>query len=201
MGIEIWKDCDHSVIASNVIRNVSTMGISVAGSDYVSVVGNTIENQGTYGIELAASDHCTVSGNVVNGGTHGMSLSNNNDPYDVKFNTICGNTFVNCSKFGIQLYNDASGTTISGNTIQNISGDTPGRGIMLNTSGDPGTMYDVAIVGNNIFNTDGAGIWISGGAYYTLVDGNNVRTCNAAGNDGSTLVDGGTSTLLGDNIT
>ena len=110
-GISCINQCNNNTIAHNILTNQSR-AINING-DYNTIFNNTLQHHNT-GLEVNG-DHNNISENILFNNSRGLDINGalNND--------IIGNEFINCSSFGIYLWEFACNNTISDNKIINCS--------------------------------------------------------------------------------
>lgn len=215
-GIYIHQS-DHNTIADNNCEGNTTEGIHFHDGLDNTVSGNVCYNNSQNGIYVGgASLRCICSGNTCNSNTqHGMLIEQSadsaitgntcsrNDYGNITYCglyvstssrvTITGNQCSENGSHGIRLWR-SSYCTVTGNSCHNSNYRD---GIYLEGDGTVNTDYNT-LVGNTCYGNDDDGIEIVGGANANknIVLGNQL-----SGNSGTALVDGGTNTHIGHNIT
>lgn len=217
-GIRI-KDGSGNVVSYNELENMSGQGIVAEGTwgmanAPLTISNNAITNTAHNAISLAHWNGATVSGNVIDGTTIGNGIY-----LDLARNTrILDNDIKNVKNDGIHLRRGNQNTTIQGNDIQNAkNGIVLGRiGSEINSQTLIGSMgvqnpsqantissvntaiqadgaENTWIEGNVISDASFAGIELTNGTGYTIVNFNDIDDSH----DGIRLVN--TSGLIAGN--
>jgi hypothetical protein len=181
LGIEIWGDCDRSVIEDNRIDH----WLSLSGCSRVAARRNTVSDTsgdiGFIGLEVIAQD-VVVTDNLVDGGQQiGVSVSN--DAHNER--QYCGHNVIrNMVQWGAQLQGDHTGarmlyyyknqflTMQRGNPAAIYPG-ADGRGFRFN-----GNCRQVTLDGNDISRNPAEGIELGGAGLDQISIVNNNITGN-----------------------
>jgi len=120
----IDEKCNGVVITGNILRQPGDLRIK--GTMGVTITGNAFDMTRGNSIEIEESNLITISGNIFSGGpddrVYGIVMR------DVKDASISGNTMVKPLEGGIYvLGNENKYINITGNTIKNPSGKSPGE--------------------------------------------------------------------------
>lgn len=193
-GIRLGVSCNNTITGNTCYDNAWD-GIEIVSNSYRNtIVGNTISENGLYGIYVHNYSHWnTITGNTVYANGTGGTKYPGIYVWVSGANVITGNQCDGNGLHGIHLL-QASYCTISGNVCIN---QQTGDGIIV--EGDATTNSDYnSVTGNVCYNNGDDGIEIAGGAdaNKNVVAGNQLL-----GNAGTPLVDGGTNTDIGHNIT
>lgn len=176
------RDNEVSRSATSPGSNYSLLCLSGSSrSVNITISGNICQNSP---IQIYDTDYAVISNNVVNGAGFGALIGVGNG----KFATVIGNSLSNgvgTDENGVAVQgieNNASGSTIIGNTISNVAGGGidsfgPNCVIVGNTITDAGTVTSGA--SKNSFGISLASNLVDLDASGTLVAGNVVR--NSAG--------------------
>ncbi len=193
-GIVLQTNCENNTITGNTVQgNTGNLGaITVDASNNNTVTGNTVQGNTGHGIYIYnGSVNNTVTGNTcADNGQHGIYLNASDE--NVVTGNQCDDNGAGGTYHGIYVRR-SSYCTVTGNVCNNNLIDG------INVTGDATTNADYnSVTGNVCYGNGDDGIEIAGGA-----DANkNVVTGNQLlGNTGTALVDGGTNTDVGHNIT
>jgi parallel beta-helix repeat protein len=150
-AIYIWE-APNSIIEGNIINNTEWDAIVVnQTSDYTVVSNNTVTDwlSTRYCIDTYSNTHVSIIGNTCNGTANSLGGIYINQAQDT---AVSGNTIDDATGDGILLANSANSnrTTITGNVITDNGGD----GIDLGGS----SVYDITVVGNTILGNSGSAI-------------------------------------------
>ncbi len=217
INIEVNGNCTHNAITGNSCMGASAgAGIICTGTSHACTVTGNHCDTNQYGIYIESSNDCVVTGNTaISNAEDGIVLDNSNDctvtgnvstdndtgatgcsgitVWDSHRNAVSGNTCDSNGLHGIYVYR-GDYNTITGNSCNNQ--DT-GDGIHIFGDGvrnaDYNTMSSNVCTGNA---DDGIAIEGVGDANKNIVIGNQLL-----GNGGTPLVDNGTATETGHNIT
>jgi parallel beta-helix repeat protein len=193
-GIELQAGSNENVVTGNMCEGSTYYGIVVhANTGGNTVTGNTCQGNGCDGIYLLDCSNNTVTGNTCiangTGGTKysGICIRSSNE------NVVTGNRCNSNGLHGIYIYR-SSYCAITGNTCAN---QETADGI--NVTGDGTTNADYNTLTGNVCTGNGDdGIEIAGAGY---ANKNIVVANQLLGNSGTALVDGGTNTEIGHNVT
>ncbi len=203
--------CTYSKIVNCQIQTNRWTGILLyTNSDYNTVIGNTCQGNIKFGIDVEDAHNNIVTGNTCQGNNRGIGLFySSNDT--VTGNYCQGNVDVGIFMF-TSLRETVTGNTCQGNGSHNIqvfrcsycvitgnscNGSTAQDGINVAGDGTGNADYNT-ITGNVCTLNAGNGIEIAGGANANK----NIIVANSLlGNTGANLVDSGTNTEVGHNIT
>lgn len=155
-GMTISTGSSDCVISGNIVRNSYDSGIGLTNTIGISVTGNVVDrikvagNWFAPGIDAAGAVNAVISGNYVKGNEFGISLLlHPNTGQWPKRVTVTGNTVAD-GKYGIML------------------------GYSTPSIGPFGSLQEIVVSGNNIFNQDVQGIHIDTATDAVLVSGNTV---------------------------
>lgn len=129
----------------------NAQGILLAGVDGSLIAGNVVSGNSRDGIIADISNDNTIRNNTVAKNSSGIAINASDR------NTIDANTVSKNRLFGLALYCDADGNTVSGNSVVSTG---VGAGIIVRTGSD-----DTVIVGNgaNLNADDGILVEQAGG--------------------------------------
>lgn len=184
-----FMNADRNQITGNRSENNTREGIYFGSIDLSVISGNVVRSNSRTGILLSSCNNNTITGNTVlsTGGAYAGIALNSSDE-----NTVTGNQSRNNGGHGIQLFR-ANYNVITGNGSHDNGLDG------INVTGDATTNSDYNTLSGNAChgNTDD-GIALEG---TTDCNKNIVVSNQLTGNSGTALVDNGTATQIGHNIT
>ena len=187
-------DFREIVVGNNIIRHNAQNGMDLEATATpatknvnlrVSVTGNMIHDNAGSGINLYSTiadrskGDTTINGNTIVGNAGGYAVQ----LYGQLGTAVTGNT-LGVSLVGVYVYNGSRYTTITGNTIRNMSD----AGVRIDGAGAQHT----AIMGNVIHNC-GHGVRGTDGADFVTIAGNQFsdNSTNIAGFGPHTTISGG----------
>lgn len=194
------QHCQNIVVTENYAHDYTGNGLSVTSSDYFVVSNNIITGgaNGDDGVDIdydfldtstIASNYGTVTGNTIRtiGRGNGIRVENSNY-VSVTGNSVDTVTSTASIAAGIIIntsgVNNGTGITVTGNTVTNC---VPGG---IATSGT--NLTDVAITGNNIYNSGANSGSVRGGILLNStgvsVVGNLIDTTLKSGTDGAAML-------------
>lgn len=184
----------HVIIADNVIRTAGRYGIFDNGCNYITIEGNTVTVFVDDGIRCGAGIGCKVTGNTVTDGSStlgaGIRIYSGLNDAIVANNTIRANA-------GIGIVIDADRAIVTGNAVRDndVTGVLAVGGIVLT-----GNASRTTVTGNVSRRNSGTrqdyGVEIRAGCTNAVIVGNILFE-----NTTAATLDGGTGTVLANNIT
>jgi len=175
----------NSIISNNIIDSPEDFGILFQFSGKCTITGNIVISPYSAGIRIGyggrGEEDVIVSGNVVSGSVNhsGIFLHAPTGKIIIK-----GNVLVNNASSGIRLFS-ADNCIVEGNICEGNAG----KGLDLEES-------DNCIVNGNISEGNDKGLEIDADCDRVIYTGNYIR-----GNTTNQVIDNGTNTQLGHNIT
>lgn len=181
-------DITGSTTAIHIEGNADSITLTenkiIGGGDYISVEGDGVAE------DLTIRDNAI--GDTDTAGSNCIAL------WGTVNATVDGNTITNCNGMGVDLDN-ASGTLITGNTMDNAGVDVGGTSPNTIIGGD--TEDERNLINNN---TSANGVFVQEEATSTQIIGNYIGLDATGmqdyGNATSGIVDGGTDTLIENNF-
>lgn len=166
----------YGTITKNIIYDIGGSGILLTSNGGTQIVGNQIGSVGATAIKVTSPCN-TITGNVIQGVVTGHGIEVTTGTAAPTQNCITGNTIsisntigatttANTAGHGIYMYTGATGCTITGNNINNLTaGTVTGNAVQLGSSVADTTCNNNVVLGNAI----SGGKWSSAGAT-TIVD-------------------------------
>lgn len=169
---------DHINIVNGTVTGFAT-GIQVANGHANLVKKITLTDNVSFGIMSSTADEAVIKGNHISGSATGISEDGSDDDI-VKGNSITGGTT------GIDVTNNATSISITGNTVKNAT-----NGIVLRSASTSGSRT----IGNKLI-ANSKGVFVNGASNNQVFD--NVAK---GGTDGIVVAAASFGTLLGGNAT
>lgn len=178
-GISVENESNYNTLSGNNIQNISYNGIDVSTSAGNIVSSNTVDTGQASGIETYLANNTVINSNIFENCQHdGIRL--NIGSY---FNTVEGNTIINCVQNGINSQN-SSNNKIDDNTIKGFD------------TGNTGTFDGVCIANSSSSNSIYTNIISTTTTYHygVAIEDNSCYNNSIWGNPSATILDNGIDT-------
>lgn len=164
-GIRLQNSSAHNVISSNYISDVDSAGITVSGSNYVSMTGNFIEDGGP-GITVGSGSifASIVGNNIKNAASQAIVIGSSNH-FNITGNTIHGaGQSADDTYAGISISGNSVAGIISNNRVADSGSNHTKYGIELATS----AQQNIVVTGNNLLNSGDTAYFSNAGSLNTV---------------------------------